>query len=115
MSLPTDDAERKNVPIYDGFIVYFPAAIVEIAKHSFESNEQHNPGTPVHWDRSKSTNQLGSLARHLVDTARPNQSLDAQIKEARAIAWRALAHLQVLCEKRDSPKVTGSTEWRLKD
>ena len=99
--LPTDAKERKAIPIYSGFINYFPDAIVEVTKVSKRGNDQHNPGKPLHWDRSKSGDELDALTRHLIDSTNPNLSLDGEIEEAAARTWRSLADLQKLCEKRD--------------
>jgi len=82
MTLPSDDKERKGIPVYAGFVRYFPDAIVAVAKHSADSNEQHNPGEPLHWNREKSKDELESLMRHIVD------------EDWVAVAWRAMANLQ---------------------
>jgi len=103
--LPTDAQERKNIPVYSGFVCYFPHAIAEVAKLSKAGNDQHNPGTPLHWDRSKSGDERDALMRHVLDGAMLQESwdypLDEAILEARAVAWRAMAHLEKLCECRD--------------
>ena len=99
--LPTDAQERKNVPIYTGFMVYFMLAIIEVTKISVRGNEQHNPGSDLHWDRGKSKDERDSQARHLLDQAAPLLSLDDEITHAAAGAWRAMANLQKLCERRD--------------
>ncbi len=104
LMLPTDAQERKNIPVYSGFIMYFPAAILEVAKLSKEGNDQHNPGKKLHWDRSKSGDEQDSLARHLIDGVY-TITLDDAITEARAVAWRGMAHLQKLCEERDRAQV----------
>jgi hypothetical protein len=101
-TLPTDDAERKSIPVFEGFVCYFPKSMVEVARHSQESNEQHNPGEPLYWNRAKSKNQLGSLTRHLLDIAGPGNTLDDQILHARAMAWRSMANLELLLEERDA-------------
>src|SRR5262245_824442 len=44
--LPTDPAERKNVPIITGCVDYFPLALAEVARISKAGNDQHNPGQP---------------------------------------------------------------------
>jgi len=98
--LPTNATERKNTPVYTGFMCFFPLGIAEVARHSHESTQQHHPGEPCHWDKSKSTDEKDSQARHLLDQTFPNQSLDAQIIHARAGAWRAMANLERLCMKR---------------
>lgn len=118
MTLPTDDAERKLVPVWQGFICYFPDAIVEVAKHSAECNEQHNPGQPLHWNRAKSQDELGSLARHLLELSKPLMP-DYELKVARAVAWRAMANLQKTIERqrieiRECPGISAA-DFRLKD
>ena len=85
--LPTDSEERKKIPLYSGLWKYFPDALVAVAKVSYEGNEQHHPGTNVHWDRSKSTDELDALMRHLVE------------EDWARVAWRALAHLQKELER----------------
>lgn len=83
--------ERKQTPIYSGVLMYFPDAIREIARCSFIANEQHNPNTPMHWDRSKSGDELDALARHLLEAG----TVDTDgILHSTKVAWRALANLQ---------------------
>ena len=97
--LPTDDKKRKQVPVYSGFYCYFPDAIVAVAQHSFDSNEQHNPGEPLYWNRDKSKDQLNTLARHLLELADGELSPEEELAAAKAIAWRAMANLQLTVEK----------------
>ena len=83
--------KRKQTPIYSGVLMYFPKAIAEIARCSFVANEQHNPGTPMHWDRSKSGDELDALTRHLIDAG----TIDTDgIRHSTKVAWRALANLE---------------------
>lgn len=103
--LPIKDGKRKQVPVYSGFLCYFPDAIVAVAQHSFESNEQHNPGEPLHWNRAKSMDQLNTLARHLLEVADGGLDPDEELAAAKAIAWRSMAHLQILIEKRRHARV----------
>ena len=99
--LPSLDAKivaqkRKEQPLYSGVLRYFPDALLAIAELSFIGNEQHNPGTPVHWDRSKSEDELDSLMRHLVDAG----TLDTDgVRHSTKVAWRALAALQKEIER----------------
>jgi hypothetical protein len=87
---------RKNTPVYSGVLKYFPLAIQEIARTSQAGNDQHNPGQPLHWDRSKSTDQLDALTRHLLDAG----SIDTDgIRHSAKLAWRALANLQIELEQ----------------
>jgi hypothetical protein len=86
--------ERKQHPVFMGLIKYFPDAIMAVSNHSWEANEKHNPNTPVHWDRSKSTDELDALARHLVDLAKGEKFCSDGFRTSTAIAWRSLANLQ---------------------
>lgn len=82
---------RKNTPIYSGVLKYFPLALLEVSKVSKAGNDQHNPGQPLHWDRSKSTDEADALVRHLLDAGK----LDSDgIRHTAKVAWRALALLQ---------------------
>ena len=83
--------KRKQLPVYSGVLKYFPDAIVELSKVSRAGNEQHHPDKPLHWDRSKSTDELDALTRHLLEAGK----LDTDgIRHSAKIAWRALANLQ---------------------
>jgi hypothetical protein len=82
-----DSKERKKFPVYSGFVNYFPKAMAAVCKLSFEGNEQHNPGTELHWDRSKSGDELDALMRHIID------------EDWREVAWRAMANLEKQLEK----------------
>lgn len=98
--LPIDSKERKAIPVYSGFMCYFPDAIAEVAKLSKAGNDQHNPGEPLHWNRMKSGDELDALTRHLLDSTH-DLPVETAILEARAVAWRAMANLQKLCETRE--------------
>lgn len=91
MSLPKEAKERKQAPIFSGVLNYFPDAIVAVAQLSFIGNEQHNPGTPLHWDRSKSGDEKDALMRHLLESG----TIDTDgVRHSTKVAWRALANLQ---------------------
>ena len=82
---------RKTYPMFSGLLKYFPDALMEVAHVSFVGNEQHNPGQPLHWDRSKSTDEPDALLRHLKDAG----TLDTDgLRHSAKVAWRALALLQ---------------------
>lgn len=90
-TLPDDPQERKKVPIASGVLDYFPDAIVAIARLSQKGNDQHNPGKPLHWDRSKSGDEADTLMRHFMQRG----TLDTDgIPHSVKVAWRALALLQ---------------------
>ena len=94
--LPTDAAERKTYPIYSGFINYFPNAIAAVSHLSYKGSKQHHPDKPVHWDMSKSGDELDALMRHMIDG------------DWEQVAWRAMANLE--------RKLTGNCQYeRLAD
>ena len=90
--LPHDSAERKTYPLYSVLFGYFPAAMAELAKHSYESNEKHNPGEELHWSRGKSDDHADAAMRHLVEG------------DYRGLLWRAAALLQIELEGEGYPK-----------
>lgn len=86
-----DAKARKATPVTTGCLDYFPDALLAIAELSRIGNEQHNPGTPLHWDRSKSSDEADALLRHLID--RGTRDTDG-VRHTAKVAWRALALLQ---------------------
>jgi hypothetical protein len=86
-----DSNKRKELPIATGVIDYFPDALAAVAEVSFIGNQKHNPGEPLHWDRSKSTDEADALMRHFTERG----SLDSDgARHSAKVAWRALALLQ---------------------
>ncbi len=83
--------DRKAYPVASGVTDYFPDALMEVAHVSYVGNEQHNPGQPMRWDRSKSTDEADALMRHFLE--RGTRDTDGQRHTAK-VAWRALALLQ---------------------
>ena len=64
---------------------------MEVARVSLAGNKQHHPDKPLHWDRTKSTDDLDALSRHLIDAGK----IDSDgIRHSAKVAWRALANLQ---------------------
>ena len=105
MPLPSNDKERKQIPIFDGFMMYFPNAMAAVAKVSLISNEQHNPGEPMHWAKEKSTDQRNTLIRHLIETG----TMDSDgIPHDAKVAWRAMANLEIYLEA--NPWMTPANE-----
>jgi hypothetical protein len=90
----TDAKERKATPIYSGVRVYFPDALEEIARVSQAGNDQHNPGKELHWDRSKSGDELDAADRHLTDRARGEVFDTDGRRHLGKAAWRIMAALQ---------------------
>lgn len=94
---------RKDIPLYSGCYNYFPLALQEVAKLSKEGNDKHNPGQPLHWNRTPglSDDHADALARHFVDIGKPDPDMGG-ITHTASVAWRALALLQEEMEKRDA-------------
>jgi hypothetical protein len=100
----SDPQSRKRIPVASGVIDYFPDAIMEVANVSFVGNEQHHPGQPLHWDRSKSTDEADALMRHFVQ--RGTRDADG-LRHTAKVAWRALALLQKEIEASRVNRPTG--------
>lgn len=92
----TEAQKRKATPIFSGVLAYFPDALAEVARVSVIGNEQHNPGQPLHWDKSKSKDELDALVRHLLDHQSGElYDTDGALHLAKVV-WRAMAALQRL-------------------
>jgi len=89
--LPTDAKERKNLPIGTGVLDYFPNALAEVAKASLSGNKQHLNGQPLHWDKSKSTDEADALIRHFLERGTMDED---NVRHSGKMAWRALALLE---------------------
>lgn len=85
--------DRKAYPVFTGLLMYFPDACAAVANCSHVANEQHNPGEPVHWDRSKSIGEGNEVLRHLMDGTRSPVDNDKVLHYAKA-AWRMFELLQ---------------------
>lgn len=99
--LPTDAAARKALPIATGVLDYFPDALAAVAHCSKVGNDQHNPGKPLHWDRSKSQDESDALIRHFLERGTVDND---GVRHSAKLAWRALALLQKEMEQ-DRPIV----------
>lgn len=99
--LPDDPKARKTYPISTGCLEYFPDAIAAISNLSYVGNEQHNPGMPLHWDRSKSGDESDTMIRHFMQRGTFDKD---GIRHTVKMAWRALAIAQKEIE------AEGSTE-----
>jgi len=100
--LPTDPAARKAVPLATGCLDYFPQALCAVAECSQAGNDQHNPGQPLHWDRSKSGDESDALMRHFLQRG----TIDTDgIRHSAKVAWRALAMLEKEIEGEGAKRV----------
>lgn len=91
VAMPADHSARKELPLVTGVLHYFPDALLAVAACSKAGNDQHNPGKPLHWDRSKSGDELDALGRHLLAAGTRDSD---RIRHSAKVAWRALANLQ---------------------
>ena len=99
--------ERKQRPVFTGFVKYFPDAIMEISNHSWRANEKHNPGEELYWNRDKSKDESDALVRHLIDYAKGERLDSDGLSILTAIGWRSLAFVQKELErqKKDDKRV----------
>lgn len=105
MTLPTEAAARKAVPLATGVLDYFPDALAAVAECSKAGNDQHNPGQQLHWARAKSGDEADALLRHLMDRG----TIDTDgIRHSAKVAWRALALLQKELEAAGAPLARGA-------
>lgn len=88
--LDTTSAERKNFPLAEGLLDYFPDALAAVAEISKRGNDKHNPGQKMHHARGKSMDHADCIMRHLVGRG----GFDGDMRESACLAWRALALLQ---------------------
>lgn len=115
MSLfPSDNKARKMLPVFAFLVGYFPKTMREMTKVSVANNVRYNPGrdpVDINWNRAKSTDQLGSQLRHMLE-----QAVDGKVFEemppdvvaatgidkvyvAAEAAWRACANCELEIEK----------------
>jgi hypothetical protein len=105
MALPTDAVARKAIPLYSGFLAYFPSAIVAVAALSAKGNIQHDNGPDLRWDRSKSADEMDALVRHLLQIG----AVDSDgVLHSVKVAWRALAIAQKELEGMGAPIAPGA-------
>lgn len=82
---------RKDTPVFSGVLKYFPNALCYVSQVSKAGNDQHHPGEPLHWDKSKSKDEADALVRHLIQSGTMD---DDGILHSGKVAWRALALLE---------------------
>lgn len=106
MSLPKDRDSRNALPVWDGFIAYFPDVPAEVAKVSVLGNRQHNLGAKLHWNTHVSTDHKNKVLRHMIDDEEDPMDDDGTFHMAKAV-WRASAVLQIRCWQRDGKNEHG--------
>ena len=91
MIFPDDHHERLDYPVFSGLLAYFPNACAAVARHSKVSNDQHNPGQPMHWAKEKSIGRGDKIVSHLMQGMAGDGNADEHLT---AMAWRALELLE---------------------
>jgi hypothetical protein len=114
-TLPVGSSDRKGIPLYEGVLKYFPAALAAVAHVSKVGNDKHNPGEPLHHSRGKSNDHADCIIRHLVDLTEDRGcgvGYDEDgLSQVAYIAWRALALAQEWLEKNEgAPLAPGAKE-----
>jgi hypothetical protein len=116
LTLGTDSADRKNIPLFSGVLKYAPAALAGVARISKAGNDKHNPGEELHHARGKSMDHGDCVIRHAVDAADieahiirnfdkdpdvwyKSEDAKALLNEVSQLAWRALMWSQELHER----------------
>lgn len=116
--LPHNDKERKNLPIFKLICNYFPKALREVTRVAVANNVRYNPDrkpADINWARGKSTDQMGSLFRHMLESQVDGLVFEALPPEVQAAcgpgfervyvlaeaAWRALAALELQIEEQE--------------
>ena len=109
MSLPTDNTERKALPVFTFLTKYFPLAFLEVVRVAVDGDKQHgNTGVEIQWAREKSTDQLNTALRHLIDYGMGRKlDTDGRAHLAKAI-WRLSAQLQLDEEAKDPMNMTAT-------
>jgi len=102
MTLPTERDARNALPIWDGFIQYFPDVPAAVAAVSVQGNKQHALGDKLYWNRNVSTDHLNKVFRHMLDHgAGLIKDDDGTYHLAKAV-WRLCAELQLTIEREEA-------------
>ena len=91
-------AERKEYPVTTGCFDYFRDALFAVAHVSYCGNRKHNPGQDLHWARNKSADEEDAMGRHLLERDETDPLTEETV--AAQLAWRSLAYLQKVLEKK---------------
>jgi hypothetical protein len=103
-----DYKARKDAQVFDGVLMYFPDAVAAVAAVSVQGNKQHNPGEKLHWAREKSTDQMNTALRHMMDHGVGERFDSDGTRHLAKTAWRVLAALQLDIE---AERAQAKPEW----
>lgn len=125
--LPQDDKQRKMLPILRMIVGYFPKALREVTRVCVANNVRYNPDrkpNDINWARGKSTQQMDSLFRHILEHEVDGLVFEELPPEVQAAcgpgfervyvlaeaAWRALAALELEIEAQEAKVPVGTLE-----
>lgn len=133
MSLISDDDKvRKMLSIFKYLTRYFPKAHREVTKVCVVNNVRYSPDrspADIVWNRSKSTDQLGSAFRHMLEAAVDGKVFEAVPEEVAKLTgiervyvlaeamWRIGAELELTIEREEAkallalPKADPNAGW----
>jgi len=115
--IPDDNTARKMLPLFRYVTEYCPKALREACKVSVVNNVRYNPDrdpADINWERSKSTDQLGSAFRHMMERqvgGKVFEDVPEDIAKKTGIArvyvlaeayWRIGAALELEIEKQEA-------------
>jgi hypothetical protein len=89
-----EDQEIGGTAIYSNVLKRFSLALAEVSRVSLSGNKQHHPDKPLHWDKSKSKDELDALMRHLSDHSKGITFDTDGMLHLGKVAWRSLAALE---------------------
>ena len=95
--------QRKQFPMATGLLDYFPDALAAVSHVSWNGNEKHNPGQPLHHARGKSMDHPDCVVRHMSTRAEKDPAyrddVCAEVYHLAQESWRSLALLQEAMER----------------
>lgn len=105
--ISNDNLMRKEQPMAQGLLDYFPDALAAVSHVSVVGARQHDaykPDGSIMWKKHLSTDHADCIIRHLAD--RGTNDKDGLAHSAK-VAWRALALLQIEIEAAERNKALG--------
>lgn len=105
-------AKRKSQPVFSGVMMYFKNALLYLSEVSLAGNQQHHADKPLHWDKSKSVDELDAGLRHMLDSGKVDD--DGILHSAKTL-WRAAAFLERELEYRKHTNVSDTEDVDYQD
>lgn len=126
--IPEDDKARKMLPLFKYICGYFPKALREATKVSVVNNVRYNPDrdpSDINWARGKSSDQLGSAFRHIMERrvdGKVFEDVPQEVAKATGIVrvyvlaeayWRIGAALELEIEEQEALEKVEKTPARI--